>query len=337
MPVEKSPSLLISQFGDRARKAAAAHRDDEVDYGFQRLPPGINNGIAQLVKCYIAKVDKDGDFKGKLFFRAEGRVLSPKFHNGEKVEGRITSIMEMLCDTERGSRRSFEEHLAWVQNELKKFKVEPEGLDADNLEATMAALAEVKPCFRFRTSQGKPTAEYPEPRVFENWDGFCDPPTGTEDNSQDHSGPATSPASRNGAPGARSTPAKPTPAPVAEFNEFDDLDTLLMGAKAGDEEPLQARALAAGLTEADIEAADSWDEVVLLIRNLVEAATEDWLPQVGDIYGFKAQGNKSKRLTEVKIVAVNRKKRTVTLQAVANADKVWQDVSWDKLEGLASS
>ncbi len=69
MPPVKGTSKLAAKYGAKLDQAVKAHAQDETDYGFIRLPPGIVNGIAQLTKCYFDEY-KTGKNKGEMYFRA---------------------------------------------------------------------------------------------------------------------------------------------------------------------------------------------------------------------------------------------------------------------------
>lgn len=132
--------------------------------GGANLPPGIENGIAELVDCRFSQY-KDGKMAGEYFFLAAGVVLNPDGTNspwlvdGKPVDGLRTQIMEPMCDTpDRGgekARKTQQEHYNWVVNQMglllgkkpgDKFTIEPE-----DLEAVAEQIKDMKPCFRFRT------------------------------------------------------------------------------------------------------------------------------------------------------------------------------------------
>lgn len=148
--------ILISTYGDAIIKAGEAHRMDEVDFGGSiDLPAGINGGIAQLVDCKFDKF-KTGKTVGQVFFYAAGIVVSPREHQGIQIEGMRTSIMEAIGNTPDRSRKTMDDHMGWVQNELKKLGVkDPEALRTRVIEATCASLARARPFFRFRTWKGR--------------------------------------------------------------------------------------------------------------------------------------------------------------------------------------
>ena len=155
-------------------KAFDAHKADETVFSSGgNLPPGIEGGVAQLVDCKF-DVFKKGKTEGEYFFFASGVVKEPKQHNGVRVEGLRTSIIEPMCDTPGRSREDVDAHLEWVLNEMRKLGVNTAELDVEDLEETVADLREAKPHFRFRTWQGSATKQFPNPRVNETWNGTCE-------------------------------------------------------------------------------------------------------------------------------------------------------------------
>lgn len=328
---------LWSKLGQAGRKAHEAHKDDETRYSAGGgLPPGIN-GVAQLVDCKF-DVFKEGDNKGDYYFYAAGVVVSPdKFTdadgNEHHVEGMRTSIMEPLCATPNRSRKTIEEHLAWVYNELRKLGVDTSELDPDDLETTVAALVEEGPHFKFRTWQGKPTEQYPDPRVNEVWNGVVDYDTEDGGDAADYVEDDTEDAEQ---------------AAAGDTDEDVDLDALAEQADADDEDAqtqLTELAYAAGLTDDDIaNAGDSWADVVTLINDAgsddgdADAEAEDeadnWQPQTGEVYSYRPVNPKTKKLgkaVDVEVIAVNVAKQTVNLKDLANPKVQYKLVGWDKL------
>ena len=57
MPPTVQKSGLFEKYKGNLDKSVKAHAQDETSYGFQRLPGGINNGVAKLVECKFAQVE----------------------------------------------------------------------------------------------------------------------------------------------------------------------------------------------------------------------------------------------------------------------------------------
>lgn len=174
--MQKAKSGLSARLGSKLSSAFKAHKDDETTFGVGAdCPPGVN-GIARLTACKFDQY-KSGENVGKDYFYAAGVVVSPTHHEGIPIEGLRTSIMEPLCDTKSASgkgRQSIEEHLDWILTALRSLGVDTSSLTEDGLEAAAAALQEAGPYFRFSTSQGEKTAQYPNPRVWHNWGKVVD-------------------------------------------------------------------------------------------------------------------------------------------------------------------
>jgi hypothetical protein len=301
---------LASRLGQAGQKALQDHKTDDTTYsGIVPLPDGLV-AVCQLRDCRFTVVEKEGDFKGKDMFIASGVIVSPEVHNGIPVKGLRTSISEMICDTPKsGGRKTIADHLAHVLNELRKLGATTEELEnLEDLEATVLGLKEAAPYFRMHTWKGKPTKEYPEPRVNEQWDGVCDyVPDDSDDGVDDDSGtaePAAEPEPEqeapatpvkgkgapikgkttsnpsNSSPNAPKAPVKgkrPTPEPEAPAQTEPDLDALAEAADGNDEDAqreLQAIANAAGIDDETLaDETLTWARVVQMIRG-EESATE---------------------------------------------------------------
>lgn len=148
-------SLLAAKLGNKGKQAFDNVKNNDVEFDTgANLPAGIENGVAQLVECKFGTYES-GDNKGELYFLAAGVVCAPKLHEGVSVEGLRTQIgPEPLCDTPTRSRKTVQEHFAWVVNELKKLGLDTGQLELDQIEASCEQLKEVAPFFRFRTWKG---------------------------------------------------------------------------------------------------------------------------------------------------------------------------------------
>lgn len=344
MPVNVAKSGLMAKLGAKLKTAHEKHKNDETELGnFGDLPAGIENGIAQLIDCRFDTYKK-GEGVGQYFFYAAGVVKLPTEHGGVPVEGLRTSIMEPLYDTPTRTRKTIDEHLQWIYNELRKLGVDTRQMKFEDLEPTVAALKEAQPHFRFRTWKGEKqtTGKYAgqEPRVQHTWGGAV------EYNAEAN-------------PAGGITEAADEPADAADvMDEMDkggDLDSLGKRADAGDEKAqvqLTELAIAEGITEDEVQNSDSWAAVVELIRAAEqgggggdepagdEEPTPTAPPKVGEVFGFEVQvkNPKTKAVTtkkvEVEVTAVNVKSTTVDLKAVGNPKVVYKGVSWDQLEEL---
>lgn len=350
MPAQKAKvtSLLSKLGGDKLKKAHAAHAGDQVDYGNQDLPD-IANGVAQLSDIKFGQIEK-GDNKGKLFFRAAAVIKSPTHvtdENGKsiKVEGRTTSIMENLFDTPGKARETFDDHYAWVLNEIKKIGGEEccDGLEPEQIEMDLfPQLLEAAPYIRFTTRKGEPTKQYPNPRTFHNWFGACEAPDGEEtaDVVDDTGSEASSDEAQD-------------EADAAGEGSSEELTALAEAADGGDEtacETLTEKAKELGIDEDAVTGADNWAAVVELIQQASagdggeaeEEEVQELNPAKGETYKYQPTDPKTKKpavnpktkkplLIECDVTAVDKKTKTVTLRNNDDNKTLYKSVAFDKL------
>lgn len=286
---------LLKKYGNRLKQAHEEHKNDETEIGgFSNLPPGIDDGVAQLEDCEFQVIKEGKKNAGEYQFYASGIVLEPEVHEYEdppkskrmkrvKTKGLRTFIVEPLCDTpDKTSRKTVEDHLAWIYNEIRKLGYDTANMEVDDLEAAVEALRESKPLFRFRTWRGEPTEQYPNPLTNHQWRGLVEEDYVAPDSSQDVDNTAASPSPTNKAP-TRNGQAGAPPADL----EFGDIDSLIEMAK-GDDDDKQVVAARKQLTQMAIDAgatkkwvdedANDWDEVGDLIkegRNIDAEQEED--------------------------------------------------------------
>jgi hypothetical protein len=347
----------MAKYGNRLDTAIKKHAHDETKFGLQRLPPGIIGGVARLVECGVFPSDND-KYKGEYYFRAAGVIISPASvaykGNSVAIEGRQTSVVEMICDTvdSNGKRKTMEEHAVVVLNELRKLGASPdslaEGLGA--LESICAELKEAAPYFNFSTSEGKKTIdpktkEPREPMVFENWHGT----RGLENYV---------PAATNGVDdrtGAESHPPTGDDPEPSETEETVDLQALLADATGDNVNDSQAKleemAIAAGKTQDEVNNAKSWEEVVGWIEGTGAEAPADepdkpdepYEPSKGDLVKIEVlkdskNPKKGSKIIEVEVLTVNKKGKTVTVKNLETGKPVMdstgkkaKEIEWDSL------
>lgn len=341
MPPKMTKSNLIGKLGAQLAKAHEAHKADEtVITGGGDLPAGIENGIAKLVECKF-DVYKNGDSKGQYFFYAAGVVVAPRDHDGVPIEGLRTSIMEPLCDTPTRTRKTIDQHLEWIYNELRKLGVDTSSFGYDELEGVCQALKEDGPHFRFRTWKGQKqtTGAYAnqEPRTNHQWGGKVE--------FADDGDAASGVNDQTAAP--QTMPDKPSDVDPEDLDQ-SDLDSLAKRADKGDEKAallLSEMAQQHGVTEEEINATSSWAEVADLARAADQGTSEDesheseeeeeFKPEVGDVYKYAPIDPKTKKagkLVEVEVKAVNEGAKTVDLENVTNRKLKYMKVMFEKLE-----
>jgi hypothetical protein len=389
MPAHKSESNLFGKYANRAKSAVEEHADDPTDYGQMRVPPGINNGVAQLVECKFDRY-KQGDNKGEVYFRCAGVIQEPEeieLPDGTtmRVRGLQTSIMEACCDTKKqdGTVITFEEHLQNVMNEMRKLGGEEytAGSTADDLPALAEGLKEIAPFFRFSTSVRKARKQGDSDGVWENWYGCKGleeyvPPEVEEtvDETPKQTAPAingkadkaqagkgtTAKATPTGKTQASKAPTGKTPAgkrpqpakapePAPEEEEAVDLDSLLEAAEANDgpaQNQLIELAVEAGCDKQEAQEAESWGDVVNMIRAAQEGAEgaketpaeeeeeeEEYSPEVGHVVQYHPMNSKTKKPSkdpvDCEVIACNTKTKTVTLRNLQDTSKQYPNVKWD--------
>lgn len=361
---------VLGKVAQRMKQAHEAHKADETEYSkFGELPGGIEGGIARLVDAKF-DVFKEGDNKGEPFFYAAGVVVSPtEFTDREgityTIEGLRTTLGPIpLCDTKAkssGNVTTLDEHVKRLYNELRKLGVATATLPFEQLEGAVATLKQVGPHFKFRTWKGKPTDQYPDPRVNHDWQGYvkfagqsngsavqdATPVSGTQ-TTPAAKAPATQPKA-NGAQPPKGPPVKtatkPAPAPEPEpeaFDEFGDLASLVSAANNDDgaaQDRLSALAAEAG-KEQEALAAGSWQEVADLIQAAQGGGAADeageWQPQPGELYNYRPVDPRTRKPAAtpvlVEVVEADPSDQTVRLKNPKNPKATYPKVPWADLE-----
>jgi hypothetical protein len=369
MPPTVGKSGLFAKLGDRLKQAHEQHKNDETTFSnFSDLPAGIEGGIAKLSDCRFSQY-KEGDNKGQYFFMARAIVVHPKrFVDKDGIEhdvqGKATQIgPEPLCDTPTRTRKTVADHVAWVLNELRKLGVDTRQLTSDQYEAAAAAIKAQGPGVKFRTWKGQAQTSGPyagqEPRTQHQWDGTCELPvdSGEVVGVDDETETQTADPSTNGtyedpsnADGAYDEPATTT-------DEGPDLDAIAAKATANDKAACQELidiAVAAGIPKKTAEDADTWPELVAMIREAQgggEAADEvveeteevveeveepkPFVPAVGLTCKYhpvdKETKKPQKKAVPVEIVEVDKRAKKVTIKDSDNPRRQWKGVRFDAL------
>ena len=383
--VKKNP--LAGKLG----KAFSKHANDETDYGteFANLPPGISGGIAQFTEGKFGEY-KSGTNQGEMFCRLAGVVVSPKefpyrkrsFENGKivtdpalivRVVGLQTSIMIPLCQTKnaKGEYTEVDEHAARLMNELRKLGAEEMDIPEDDDEAmeaiqeVMDGLAEEGVYFKFSTSAGTPTQEYPTERTWENWygnKGLEDyAPDDAEDNEVVEADDEEAEAEEEEAEEEEveeEESEEETEEEVeeeveeeeAEEEEEHDNEALAKLADAWEKkgrkgpgadaaEALTERATGCGL---DPDEYPTWKKLAEAIEGAGKSTEDDEEeeeaeeegeeesapPAKGDVGMFKPKG--AKKAVEVEIMSVNKKDQTCSVKRLDDG-KLFKGIEWDRI------
>ena len=332
---------INSKLGKKLETAVKKHRSTPVENkGQVELPHGIEGGIAKLVDCKFG-IYKSGKMEGEFYFLARGIVVSPKLHEGMPVEGLSTMIMEPVCDTPTYSRKTIDDHVKWVLNELKKLGADTAEISAEELETLVGVLKDSQPYFRFRTWRGEATEAFPNPRTQHQWQGHIPnySPEVVDDVQEEDD---------EEAPEAFETESDPTPAPAKKTQQGGTQSTtepdlsLVMElaelADADDEdaaEQLTELADQLGMSDEEKEEFDTWTEMAEEMLNRGNTQEEEETPekpeiQKGDIVSYVPPGWDEPEEMEVK--TVNVKRQLVTLESLADGE-VYKGVAIAALEG----
>lgn len=272
-----------------------------------------------------------------------------------KVQGLRTSQTLPLCQTttsigQDAKVKSGAENVANALNELKQLggqdccnslSVLPAGATLEQslkaLEMILSVLKSVRPRIRFRFSSrfGNPSAQYPEPMVFETWHG-TEGAARPADNGQT----SVVPPGIRDATAQEPAAAEELPADVAG----DDVASLVAAANADDEvaqAKLHEMCAAAGVDEDWYTGDDTtWEHIAAALTEggdeaaaeEVPAEPEPWAPVAKEVYGYKPRGKSGAPLKarDCSVVKVDSKKQTVEL---LDADKKTKHVgvAWDAL------
>ena len=126
--MQQQRSSLAAKMGGRLSAANAAVMDKPINVGFQRLPPGIRNGVAKLTELEWVEEEEDGKStpKGQVKCRMMAVVVFPKEFAGEITENRqifktipLCDIAERKGDTWEKAAVSFEDNFTEFTNYMK--------------------------------------------------------------------------------------------------------------------------------------------------------------------------------------------------------------------------
>lgn len=367
MPKAEVKSELFQKLGNQLKSAHEAHKSDETEYGggFAELPAGLNGAIAQLIECKFDKF-KTGKQVGEWYFMARGVIVSPKEFQGMYIEGLNTQIgPEPICNTPERTRKTIDEHIDWVYNELRKLGLDTSTIEPENLELACEELKNAAPYFRFRTWKGqkqqvekkngkfyvgqkvydsedaaKKANPYldQEPRVNHEWDraiewnGGESAGSGFNDNS-------TSTITTNGKLSSNGDGGK--------VSDEIDLDQLSADAEMGDDDArkkIHSLAMEAGMSQEEFDNIEKWADMAEAIRNHGQDGNDnqdgkedsaEFKPEKGKMYKFKptdpATKKPQKKAVDVEAIKVDEAKKTVDLKRT-DTKQILRGVKWDDLE-----
>lgn len=330
---------------DKLGKSLKTHRNDETEYGMQYidLPGGISNGIAKLIEGKLGKY-KSGSNQGEQFAYLAGVVIEPKraanivqvFKDGGvktisaeeiEVEGQRTGLTLPLCET----KRSFDDNVSDMLNELRKVGGDDcvSGINTEeDLENLLKTLAESEIFFRFSTSASTPTEEYPEQRIWENWNGV----KGLEDYVPNDEGDEVVDATGDTEP---DEPDEPDETDEADTSE--DLMNVAEAADADDDDAIATITAAAEEAGINHEEYATWVETAKAIGLGTPGENDDgdndgdFEPIKGKVYLCKLP--RTRKSTDVEVTALFPGKQTCNLKRLDDG-KTFKSQPWDSLEEL---
>ena len=345
-----APAEILKKLGTKAKQMMDAHKNDATNWGRVGMPPGIENGVGQVINLKLGTF-KTGNFVGEPFFHIHFMVKSPKTFVDEQgqihdLEGAQFNTRNINLGAAQGPEKQEKGLAAW-QDEIRKLlgkdvpaEEAAEAVDLANIFQTMQELEQTAPHFKFRTWRGR-KRKPGEPGYNEQYDG---PNSGPKETMIDTAGACSFDGSTadevyDGAvvddtPPARTTADKPTsngaaPAraktktPEAEYSDQDDLSSLVQRATDGDgaaQSRLEEMAVAAGKTMAEIDKAPNWETVMKWIsagddEPDQDAPDEAGGPSVGETYKYMIKDAKGKpKKIEVEVLSVSDSGETVTLK-----------------------
>jgi hypothetical protein len=187
-----------------------------------------------------------------------------------------------------------------------------------------------------------------EPMVNHVWNGACDYVEDEADAVVDATEEVAKPKLK---PGKKPVKKAAEPEPEEEDAGEEDLAELASLADGGDEDAalkLTELAKGAGIDEDSVGASESWADVVAMINGDAEeeeeeeeedaeeeeeeeekAAEDDWQPEKGEVYPYRAPGKR--KAMDHEVTAVFEGKQTVNLKDLTT-EKVYRGVAWDKLD-----
>lgn len=369
-----------SSFLERVTEAHETHKSDETRIGAGgSLPAGIEHGVARLVDVRIGTYGK-GNNEGEPFFMAAGTILDPESVTVTEIDpvtkkakkpriihvrGLRTQIgPEPICDTTNadGKEVPLADHWDRVLNHLRLLGIDTKTTEPTDIVAetedgkygagpVLEALMEAGPTFRFRTWQGKPTPQYPNPRINEEWRGVCEyEGDATAEDVQDDSAAEPkweSDAEADAAKEPEKVPAKTTKPAVEEPAEEPDYLALAKLADAGKpkKEADEAKRALAGhaklLNIEGFEEMDTWTQVAEAIlaqseeepeeqeeEYQPEEEPEEWAPQEGEV-AYMSNGPK-KAPTECEVVKLYPKSQKADVKRL-DTKKIVKGVPYDKI------
>lgn len=306
MPATKSASPA-AEIAKKLSGSFNKTKSNETKVFSGNLPGGINGGLAEFGG---GKLDyyKEGLNKSKPYMSLFGIVRAPKEHVGMQTRIRV----DLFAKGQGDKSKSEEEMVDIALNELRKLGIDTSALNPEDWQDAIDSKAKEGVVFRFSTSQSAPTKQYPNPRIWENWNGTIES------------------YESNGEEGTSTTVVEEPTASndTSDSSEENDWAAIGEAAEGGDTEAqnkIKEEADNRGLGE-EVDGADNWIEAAALLGG--EAATEAATPEKGDTVNYKPP--KAKKSIECEVTAVFEGKKTVNLKD-ENGNS-YKGIAWTDLE-----
>lgn len=300
MAKQTAQSGIMAHLGTKYIQGYEKHRNDETTYSSYGDLPGGVSGVAKLVDLRFDKVKpdekggKEKKYLGEYYFFARAIVVEPDVFidergNRVRTAGKGTSLFEMVCDTpDDKNRKTVADHMAQVTLYLRRLGLDTKKIPPDQLEAHMKALVDTtRPGFKptyvyFTTTQSEPTEQYPNPKVWHNWEG----------KAYDYVPPSKAQTAASGVNQGSAIPAyqagKSAGTNGATSGSGDDyvLHDLAERADSGDAKAakeLKSIAIKEGVEQSTLNDPDvAWSEIADTILEIREGKTKDVEPDTDD-------------------------------------------------------
>lgn len=309
MPVQKQASPVAGIL-KKLSGAVNKHRDDETRMGGGNLPGGISGGIAKFAGGKIDEY-KEGKNKGKPYMSLVGIVTHPLEYRGMHTRNRV----DLFAKGEGEKHKTEDDMVGIALNELRKLGISTKGISADDIPDLIDAKAKEDVSFRFHTTATTPTKQYPNVRVYENWDGAIEHHT---DNGEVENAVEDETVESNGAAEGSGDSGDVDWAEVGTAAENGDTDA---------QQQIKDAAESAGIGD-EVDNADNWIAAAALLGGGSTEGDDEAPPEKGDTVKYKPP--KAKKQVECEITAVFEGKKTCNLKD-ENGNS-YKGIAWDQLE-----
>ena len=307
----KVPGVLKNKVNNQA--IAQTAKIEKLDRGVIQVPPGINQGTAQLEKCGFA-LYKTGKNEGKPYFFASGIIQEPE---SVATPNGVVRVRGLYCRVQvaafgrtssyNGEEKTVTEKEAWqdINTQIQLLaECDPKLLamarsvkTETDVETVTALIEQRKPYFRFSSWAGKPSKDNPNPQTQFTYHGCDGVPKGYKGPPKKGMADSTGGTTQVNGSGGTSRGSGmtivdtespdvevETETPSQEFDEFQDIASLGELAQSGDvdaQERINALVEKYGL-EKQAEKQKSWEDTAKLVLKHTEKGDSDEEPAGDD-------------------------------------------------------